>query len=51
LGVLTGGWGFLPILAGGLAGAAAGSTNIDRVVTLQPNTLVELELSESLIIQ
>jgi hypothetical protein len=41
----------LPILAGGLAGAAAGSTNIDRVVTLQPNTLVELELSESLIIQ
>jgi len=51
LGVLTGGWGFLPILAGSLAGAAASSTNIDRVVTLQPNTLVELELTESLIIQ
>lgn len=51
LGILTGGWGFLPILAGSLAGAAAGSTNIDRVVTLQPNTLVELELTDSLIIQ
>ncbi|MCF2969672.1 hypothetical protein L1047_00475 [Synechococcus sp. Nb3U1] len=51
LGVLTGGIGFLPILAGGVAGAAAGSTNIDRVVTLQPNTLVELELADSLIIQ
>ncbi|MEN9210323.1 MAG: hypothetical protein Q6J46_08505, partial [Thermostichus sp. DG02_2_bins_29] len=51
LGVLTGGVGFLPILAGSLAGAAAGSTNIDRVVTLQPNTLVQLELADSLIIQ
>ncbi len=51
LGVLTGGVGFLPIIAGSLAGAAAGSTNIDRVVTLQPNTLVELELADSLIIQ
>jgi len=51
LGVLTGGWGFLPILAGSLVGAAASTTNIDRVVTLQPNTLVELELAESLIIQ
>ncbi|MGQ9837771.1 MAG: hypothetical protein ACUVRV_07330 [Cyanobacteriota bacterium] len=51
LGVLTGGMGFLPILAGGVAGAAAGSTNIDRVVTLRPNTLVELELTDSLIIQ
>ncbi|MFS8776036.1 hypothetical protein NW806_06945 [Synechococcus sp. W65.1] len=51
LGVLTGGWGFLPILAGSLVGAAASATNIDRVVTLQPNTLVELELTDSLIIQ
>jgi hypothetical protein len=32
-------------------GAAASATNIDRVVTLQPNTLVELELTDSLIIQ
>lgn len=51
LGLLTGGIGFLPILAGGMVGAAAGSTNIDRVVTLQPNTRVEVELADSLIIQ
>ncbi|MDX2272011.1 MAG: hypothetical protein NW237_08685 [Cyanobacteriota bacterium] len=51
LGILTGGFGLLPIVAGSMAGAAAGTTNIDRVVTLKPNTIVNIELSDHLIIQ
>lgn len=51
LGVLTGGVGFIPILAGGLAGAAAGTTNVDRVVTLETNSILNIELTNPLIIQ
>lgn len=51
VGALTGGIGFLPILAGSLAGAAAGSTNVDRVVSLKPNQLVMVELTDDLILQ
>ncbi len=50
LGLLTGGIGFVPLLAGSLTGAAAGSTNVDRVVTLTPNTQVEIQLTDDLII-
>jgi hypothetical protein len=51
LGVLTGGIGFLPIIAGSAAGAAAGTTNVDRVVSLKPNTIVTVQLADSLVIQ
>ncbi len=51
-GVLTGGLGFLPALAmGGLGGAAAGLTNVDQVVALQPNAIVPVVLSEALLLQ
>lgn len=51
LGILTGGVGLLPVLAGTLAGAATGTTNVDQVVALHPNAVVQLELAQPLIIQ
>ncbi|GAB4216928.1 MAG: hypothetical protein OHK0012_20210 [Synechococcales cyanobacterium] len=51
LGILTGGVGFLPILAGTLAGATTGTTNVDQVVALHPNSVVTMELSSPLIVQ
>lgn len=51
LGLLTGGVGFIPMVAGSLAGAAAGTTNIDRVITLRPNYVLSVELTDDLILQ
>lgn len=51
LGILTGGVGFLPILAGTLAGAATGTTNVDQVVALHPNSVVQMELAQPVIVQ
>lgn len=52
LGALTGGVGFIPmLLAGGFGGAAAGVTNVDRVVTLEPDTAVQMVLDDTLILQ
>ncbi len=51
LGLLTGGVGFIPMVAGSLAGAAAGTTNIDRVITLRPNFVLSVELTDDLILQ
>ena len=50
LGVLTGGVGFLPMMAiGGASGAMASSSQVDRVVALEPNTTVSLVLDEELL--
>lgn len=50
LGVLTGGVGFLPLMAiGGLGGAMAGTAQIDRVVALEPGVTVQLVLAEDLV--
>ncbi|MEM9511327.1 MAG: hypothetical protein AAFY57_01390 [Cyanobacteria bacterium J06642_2] len=52
LGALTGGVGFIPmLLAGGFGGAAAGVTNVDRVVTIQSDTIVQMTLADTLILQ
>jgi hypothetical protein len=50
-GLLTGGVGFIPMVAGSLAGAAAGTTNIDRVITLRPNYVLSVGLTDDLILQ
>lgn len=50
LGVLTGGLA-APLLAGSVAGAAAGSTNVDQVVTLAPNTVIPVTLTGDLILR
>jgi hypothetical protein len=51
LGILTGGIGWVPIMAGGVTGATAGTTNVDRVVTLNPNTVITVELTSDLVIE
>lgn len=50
LSVFTGGLA-APLLAGSAVGAAAGSTTVDRVVTLAPNTIVTVSLTEDLILR
>ncbi len=50
LSVFTGGLA-APLLAGSAVGVAAGSTTVDRVVTLAPNTVVSVTLSEDLILR
>ncbi|MEO1132906.1 MAG: hypothetical protein AAFX40_09395 [Cyanobacteria bacterium J06639_1] len=52
LGVLTGGVGFIPmLLAGGFGGAAAGVTNVDRVVNIEPDTTMDMVLAETLVLK
>ncbi len=50
LSVFTGGLA-APLLAGSAVGVAAGSTTVDRVVTLAPNTIVTVTLTEDLILR